>query len=162
VVRKRRGRGTGVYPLYPRPRRLPPRRSITLVRQSEGGVELPETSGADAVADQFLFWHEALLPLTAGDADPVAVAADRDEILAVDLFKNGLAVVKCEVTLGKPGTYVLEDVPSPVHGTYYIEGSTAVETVMRMRDVEVPATEAAPGNLQEDLAGKKVTLHLKG
>ena len=37
-----------------------------------------------------------------------------------------------------------------------------VETVVKMRDVEVPAGEAAPGNLQDDLAGKKVTLHFKG
>ena len=38
-----------------------------------------------------------------------AVPARADEtpakgkIVAVDLFKNGLAVVKCEVNLGKPG-----------------------------------------------------------
>jgi len=36
----------------------------------------------------------------------------------VGLFKNGLAVIKREVTLGKAGTYVLDDVPEPVHGTY--------------------------------------------
>ena len=37
-----------------------------------------------------------------------------------------------------------------------------IETAVQMRDVEVPASEARPGNLQEDLAGKNVTIHFKG
>jgi hypothetical protein len=41
------------------------------------------------------------------------------KIVAVDLFKNGLCVVKREATLGKPGTYLLSDVPQPIHGTYW-------------------------------------------
>ncbi len=86
----------------------------------------------------------------------------KGKIVAVDLFKNGLAVVRCEVTLGKPGVYVLDEVPQPVHGTFWIDSTGPVETVVKMRDVEVPASEAAPGNLQEDLAGKKVTLYFKG
>jgi hypothetical protein len=98
----------------------------------------------------------------------VAPAAGADEtpakskIVSVGLFKNGLAVVKREVTLGKPGVYVLDDVPQPVHGTYWVESAVAIETVVKMREVEVPAAETAPGNLQEDLAGKRVTIHLKG
>ena len=52
--------------------------------------------------------------------------------------------------------------PQPVHGTFWIESAGPVETMAKMRDVEVPASETAPGNLQEDLAGKKVTLHFKG
>jgi len=86
----------------------------------------------------------------------------KGKIVGVDLFKNGLAVVRCDVTLARPGTYVLDEVPQPVHGTYWVESDSPVETVIRMRDVEVPAAETAPGNLQEDLAGKKVTLHFKG
>ena len=86
----------------------------------------------------------------------------KGKIVAVDLFKNGLAVVKYEVTLGKSGTYILNDAPNPVHGTFWIESAVPVEAAMKMRDVEVPATEALPGNFQEDLAGKKVTLHFKG
>jgi hypothetical protein len=86
----------------------------------------------------------------------------KGKIVAVDLFKNGLAVVKYEVTLGKSGTYILNDAPNPVHGTFWIESAVPVEAAMKMRDVEVPATEALPGNFQEDLAGKQVTLHFKG
>lgn len=96
-------------------------------------------------------------PAARADETPV-----KGKIVAVDLFKNGLAVVRCEVALGKPGVYVLDDVPQPVHGTYWVEAAAPVESVVKMREVEVPAAEAVPGNLQEDLAGKKVTVHFKG
>src|SRR3954467_2499139 len=86
----------------------------------------------------------------------------KGKITQVDLFKNGLAVVTCEVTLGKPGTYVLDDVPQPVHGTYSVESAGRVESLVKMRDVDVPVAEAQPGNLQDDLAGKKVTVSFKG
>ena len=55
---------------------------------------------------------------------PVARAADApatSKIVSVDLFKNGLAVVRREATLGKAGAYILDDVPDPIHGTYWIE-----------------------------------------
>jgi hypothetical protein len=84
------------------------------------------------------------------------------KIVAVDLFKNGLAVVKREVTLGKPGVYVIDDVPQPVHGTYWIESAGSVDTLVQLREVDVPAAETTPGNLQDDLAGKKVTVYFKG
>src|SRR5437016_2581781 len=100
-----------------------------------------------------------LLALPAAPAPETVVPS---KIVAVDLFKNGLAVVRREVTLGRPGTYALDDVPQPVHGTYWVESAAPVETVVKMRDVEAPATEAQPGNLQEDLAGKKVTVYFKG
>ncbi len=86
----------------------------------------------------------------------------KGKVVAVDLFKNGLAVVKCEVTLGKAGTYLLADVPQPVHGTFWAESTAVVETAVKMRDIEVPAAEAAPGDPQDDFAGKKVTITLKG
>lgn len=94
-----------------------------------------------------------------------AVAADtpvKSAIVGVDLFKNGLAIVKREVTLGKPGTYTVDDVPQPVHGTFWIDSTASVEATVRMRDVEVPVAEAHPGNLQDDLAGQKVTVYFKG
>ena len=89
-------------------------------------------------------------------------SAAKSRIVAVGLFKNGLAVIKREVTLGKAGKYVLDDVPEPVHGTYWIESIAPVESSVEMREVEVPVNELAPANLQEDLAGKKVTIHFKG
>jgi hypothetical protein len=86
----------------------------------------------------------------------------RSKIVAVSLFKNGLAVVRREVTLGQAGAYVLDDVPNPVHGTFWVESTAPVETVVQTREVEVPADAIVPGTLQEDLAGKKVTIHFKG
>ena len=47
----------------------------------------------------------------------------KSKIVGVDLFKNGLAIVKREATLGKPGTYSIDDVPSPVHGTLWIDSA---------------------------------------
>lgn len=96
-------------------------------------------------------------PLSAADETPA-----KSKIVAVDLFKNGLAVVKREAALGKAGVYVLDDVPTPVHGTFYIDSTATVDVAVQMRDVEVPANETAPGALQDDLAGKKVTVHFKG
>ncbi|HEY3789681.1 MAG TPA: DUF4139 domain-containing protein [Urbifossiella sp.] len=93
---------------------------------------------------------------------PAQETAATSKIVAVDLFKNGLAIVKREATLGKPGVYVLDDVPTPIHGTFWIEAAGPVETLLKMRDVEVPVTETTPGNLQDDLGGKKVTVHFKG
>jgi hypothetical protein len=85
----------------------------------------------------------------------------KSKIVAVSLFKNGLAVVKREVTLAKPGVYILDDVPQPIHGTYWIDSAAPVESQIQIREVEVPATEAPSGNLQEDLAGKLVTIRFK-
>lgn len=100
-----------------------------------------------------------MLPATPTFAAETAVTS---KIVGVDLFKNGLAIVTREVTLGKAGAYTIDDVPQPVHGTFWIDSTCTVETTVKMRDVEVPASEVAPGSLQDDLAGKKVTVHFKG
>ena len=96
---------------------------------------------------------------------PLVRAADTpatSKIVAVDLFKNGLAVIRREATLGKAGTYVFDDVPEAIHGTYWIESPVPVETIVKSREVDVPVAEVHPGDLQDDLAGKKVTIHFKG
>ena len=109
-----------------------------------------------------------LLTLTLAATLPASptLAADapvKSKIVSVDLFKNGLAIVKREATLGKAGTYALEDVPTPVHGTFWIDSTGGtVDVMVKMRDVEVPASDVPPGSLQDDLAGKKVIVHFKG
>ena len=80
-------------------------------------------------------------------------------IESVGLFKNGVAVVRRSAEISGPGTYVLEDVPEPIHGTFWVEGDVPVDVQTTMRDVEVPVR--APGNFQEELVGQKVVLHLK-
>ena len=70
-------------------------------------------------------------------AAPSARAAEtpaKGKIVAADLFKNGLAVITCEVTLGKAGDYLLDAVPQPVHGTFHIDAGTAkVEAAVKVR-----------------------------
>jgi hypothetical protein len=83
----------------------------------------------------------------------------KSRIVSVGLFKNGLAVVHRAVTVDGPGTYRLDDVPEPVHGTYWVESSAQVETQVKMREVEVPAGISGDVDLQKELAGRKVTVH---
>src|SRR5262245_19139162 len=98
-----------------------------------------------------------LLPLSQASAQEQPA---KSKIVSVGLFKNGLAIVKQQIDIAGPGRYRLDDVPEPVHGTWWTD-SPAVETTMEMREVEVPDDAIPSGNLQEDLAGKKVTIHLK-
>jgi hypothetical protein len=85
--------------------------------------------------------------------------AVKSRIVSVGLFKNGLAVVHRTVTVDGPGTYRLDDVPEPVHGTYWVESSAQVETQVKMREVEVPAGTSGDVDLQKELVGRKVTVH---
>ena len=82
----------------------------------------------------------------------------KSKIVSVGLFKNGLAVVKREVQIPKEGTYRLDASPEPVHGSFWIESNGKVEAAVKMRDVEAPLHAEGGMKLQNDLAGKKVTL----
>jgi hypothetical protein len=86
----------------------------------------------------------------------------KGRIVSLNLFKNGLVVVRVEVALDGPGVYVLDRVPDPIHGTYWVQSDAEVESRVQTREVDVPAPEAAGGNLQVELAGKKATVHLRG
>src|SRR5207244_13347676 len=95
----------------------------------------------------------ALLPLSQARAQEQPA---KSKIVSVGLFKNGLAIVKQQIDVAGAGTYRLDDVPEPVHGTWWTD-SPAVETTMEMREVDVPDDAVPSGNLQEDVAAKKVT-----
>ncbi|MBI3409803.1 MAG: DUF4139 domain-containing protein [Planctomycetes bacterium] len=99
-------------------------------------------------------------PLPAQDK-PAQEQPAKSKIVSVGLFKNGLAIVKREIEVPGPGTYRLDDVPEPVHGTWWID-SPGVETSVEMRESEVADDAAPAGNLQEELAGKLVTVHFRG
>jgi hypothetical protein len=105
----------------------------------------------------------AAVPLV---CNPAALPAEevpaKSRIVSVGLFKNGLAVVRRELTINGPGTYRLDDAPDPIHGTFWVESAAPVETLVKTREVEVPESIAGNLNLQEDLAGKKVTVHFLG
>ncbi len=82
-------------------------------------------------------------------------------ITSVGLFKNGLAVVRREVVLPADGVYEIADVPEPVHGTFWIESDAIIETRVTTREFEIPMRTAATVNLQDDLAGRTVTVQLR-
>lgn len=83
------------------------------------------------------------------------------KIVSIGLFKNGLAVVSREVEVNGPGTYMVEDVPKPIHGTYWIESEEVVETRVTQREIEQPLTDDRVFDFQKSLAGRKVTVYFK-
>lgn len=94
--------------------------------------------------------------------ETVAPASEQpldSKLMSVGLFKNGLAVLRREATLDRPGVFRLDKVPDPIHGTFWVESSSELETQVLARDVEVPFAESGVVDLESDLVGKKVTLH---
>src|SRR5688572_8910958 len=91
---------------------------------------------------------------------PAQEQVAKSKIISAGLFKNGLAVIKREIELPGAGTFRLEDLPEPVHGTWWVESTALVETTTKMREVE--STAGSDVNLQHDLGGQKVTVHFKG
>ena len=92
-----------------------------------------------------------------------AVAAEEiaveSRIVSVRMFKNGLAVVERTLEVSAPGVYRVADVPEPIHGTFWIESEAKADVRMTTRELEMPAR--ADANLQEDLAGRDVLVHLR-
>ncbi|MFH0938622.1 MAG: hypothetical protein V1899_05000 [Planctomycetota bacterium] len=60
----------------------------------------------------------------------------QSRVVAVGLFKNGLATIKREVKLPGPGTYRIDAMPEPVHGTWWVESDSVIETRTTTREVE--------------------------
>ncbi|MGA2442732.1 MAG: hypothetical protein ABSH08_17395, partial [Tepidisphaeraceae bacterium] len=82
-----------------------------------------------------------------------------NSIESVELFKNGLAIVHQSADIAGPGVYRLDNVPAPVHGTFWITGDVAMDAQVTMRDVDVPANNSP--DFQENLIGKSVKIQLK-
>ena len=85
----------------------------------------------------------------------------KSNISSVGLFKNGLAVVKRTVPIDGNGTYRIEDVPTPVHGTFWIESNAVVETRVTSREVDVPIRPANAADFQSELVGRNVLIHFR-
>ena len=96
-----------------------------------------------------------LVPRASAQEEPA-----RSKISSAGLFKNGLSVIKRVVDLPGPGTYRFDDLPDPVHGTWWVESATDIETTSKIREVEVAVESDV--QFQRDLAGKKVTIYFKG
>jgi hypothetical protein len=101
----------------------------------------------------------ALLTITSPTIAQEAVA--KSKIVSLGVFKNGLVVVKREVEIAKDGTYRLDALPEPVHGSFWIESNARVDVSVKMREVETPLHTEGQVRLQHDLAGKKVTLYFR-
>jgi hypothetical protein len=101
--------------------------------------------------------------MTAVTLRPDQVKADEvkldSPIESVSLFKNGVAVIRRSAEIPKAGVYRIEDVPSPVHGTFWVESDVPVDVQVTMRDIDVPAKRNI--DFQQELIGKTVTIHFK-
>jgi hypothetical protein len=98
------------------------------------------------------------------------VAAEQplsSRIESVGLFKNGLAVVKRVIdvpairTASGSESFVISDVPEPVHGTFWVESNAQVHTRVTTRNVVMPLDDRAGTDFQRDLIGRDVPIHLR-
>ena len=78
---------------------------------------------------------------------------------SVGLFKNGVVVVQEEISVPGGGRYLLEQVPTPIHGTFFLESDAVVETTVTQRSVAEPLDEGQMLDFQKDFAGQKITVH---
>ena len=83
-------------------------------------------------------------------------------ITRLGLFKNGYAVVTREVAIPQSGSYLVLDVPAPVHGTLWLESEAVIEARVTQREVERMGRRRIGADLQESLSGREVTLTLHG
>lgn len=100
----------------------------------------------------------ALAQTSNADAKASEKAVD-SKVVSVALFKNGLAVIKRQVPLQGAGVYRMDDVPEPVHGTFLIESNGPLEARVENRKSPLKNQPALGSNLQDELAGLKVTIN---
>ena len=85
------------------------------------------------------------------------------KVESVGLFKNGLCVVKCSFAADHAGSFVWNDPPRSVHGTFFVESDAPVTVQSTTRKVNNADKAMLPtGILQTDLAGSEVKLSLTG
>lgn len=89
-------------------------------------------------------------------------AVVKPEIESVGLFKKGIAVVRASFPIDGPGAYRWEHIPQVIHGTFWVESDGEVAVLSTTRRVEESDDTGAPGGvLQQDLAGKEVSIRLR-
>jgi len=82
-------------------------------------------------------------------------------IVSLGLFKNGLAFVTREVDIPDSGTYRIDNVPEPVHGSFWIDGEAEVKAHSVMRQEAMPIEVADNFIFQDAWAGKKVNIYFR-
>lgn len=106
-------------------------------------------------------WLCGLLILVLASPAAAQEAVVKSKIISVGLFKNGLVVIKREVLVPGAGTFRLDALPEPVHGSFWVESTAKVDVSVKMREVETPVHVEGGMKLQSDLAGKTVTVHFR-
>ena len=94
------------------------------------------------------------VPLVFGEETPV-----KSTLRSVGLFKNGVVVVQEEIDVPGGGRFFFEQVPVPIHGTFFLESDAVVETTITQRNVFEPLDEGQTLDYQRDLAGRKVRVY---
>lgn len=85
----------------------------------------------------------------------------KSRFVSLGLFKNGLAMVRKAVSAPGPGTYIIDDVPEPVHGTFWIEAGAGVEAHMTFQMVDAPISGSIGADFQEELVGRDVVINFR-
>lgn len=93
---------------------------------------------------------------SAGESSPI-----ESRISEIHLFKNGLAAVRRTAELPGPGSYRLEVLPAPVHGSFWVSSTENIAARASMQEVELPFDRHAGIDLQRDLEGKQVTIYFR-
>lgn len=82
-------------------------------------------------------------------------------VRSIDLFKNGIAVVRRTVALPGNGTFAITDLPEPVHGTFWVESDAEIETRITTRMIVEPRSPRTGSDLRESLGGEEVLIHFR-
>ncbi|MBN1571321.1 MAG: DUF4139 domain-containing protein [Acidobacteria bacterium] len=106
-------------------------------------------------------WKVAVVLLVAASSIQAEGVPVKSRLISLGLFKNGLTVVRRAVSMPGPGTYRIDEVPEPVHGTFWIEAGTDVEARMTSEVVDVPVHGELITDFQERLAGREVIIHFR-
>ncbi|HOO56440.1 MAG TPA: hypothetical protein PLN69_06435 [bacterium] len=79
----------------------------------------------------------------------------------VSLFKNGVGMVTRTFEAGpEGGEYIVEDVPDPVHGTFWIQSASGAEARFVDRDVPCSPDALTRNELIHQLTGKEVDVFI--
>jgi len=102
--------------------------------------------------------HRLLVAVAALSLCGEAIA--ETQIERVSLFKNGVAMIELKADVPAEGDLELEDVPSPIHGTFWVNGESPVTAKVQMRDVATSFTAFSKQELMQHIGGQDVELTL--
>ena len=116
-----------------------------------------------ATAAQAQRFTTRTVPQVNAAAKPAVVTPAEDpvvsQIQSVSMFKNGVALIREEFVAPQSGRYALDAVPYAIHGTFFIQSTANVETVLTQRPCEESVGAVNDLNYQKDLTGKKVRVY---